>query len=1026
MTMRFLFVFIYSICCGYLSESTAQSYAFSPIDVNSGLSDNQVRNVAQLKDGRMVITTQGQVNVYDGSGFKYLHYTDKNSMPLSGYSGFHHDYVAGNGYLWLKNDHRLFAIDIRKDQFISDPAILLRSWGFNMPLSDFFMDQQHSLWLITKNDDLYYLPEGQHKTQLFLKGISKLTGSSDQIHDLVLQHQQLYLFLRSGMLICLDLKTKKEIYRRRSPASNQSAKYTYTSFVMAGPKHFYQLRNGVEGGLLLCYDLEKRSWKTVMQTSYWLNYISTDEAGNKWVACKEGMWLFNADLSKKRFIAKLKLVDGQAIVTEVSTILHDRQAGMWLGTLNRGLLYYHPDRFKFRNIGKTFFQLGNDATVNVTCFTKLKNGNLLVGTQQGLFQYQEMTETITPWIGAGTLKCNAILQDRANRIWLATNGQGLVNIDPNGKIRYYPTSPRTIHSMRENADGSLMVHSNAEGFGTFYPASGSYQRVATSSVDSFNDVYQTFPLDENRVAGIGSQGFFIYEVKNGKIEAYHDGRSYQTILVDREKKIWLGSKDGLHLWNKDPKYQRSFYTDEGLINNYIQSITQAPDGAIWVSTSGGLTKINQEKDSYTFAGYNRLDGVIANEFWERAVYTSPDGSIYWGGTDGFNILPASRTFRKQPTNAPLFVDFLLFNKKVAVGFPFTREILLEHDQNFFSIEFSALNYVNPTQTYYRYQLSGVDVTEQELQSDNGNGRVNYTNMRPGTYYFKVRSAGNNNDWQNNFAELKITIKAPFWKTELAYGLYMILVSATFIFCIRLYTQKKRKKFIAEQKEKLDQMKAAFIENLNTEISDPLEKIIAPMDQILKHTEEGRLKHQLKEIQENAVDLKTLVQQLFLDVLSPAGKPDDKLNLELLMLNMRQLLEVQHQRKQSSEEKAQQQAGNDTILAAADEKLILRALRHVEDNLDNPNYSVELLSLDLGMDRTGLYRKLVHLIGKTPSTFIRSVRLKRAALLLEEGLTVAEVADSVGFSTASYFTKCFQEEFEMKPSQYVASLKRKPS
>lgn len=284
MTMRFFFVFIYFLCCCYLSKSAAQSYAFSPIDVNSGLSDNQVRNVVQLKDGRMVITTQGQVNIYDGSGFKYLHYTDKNSMPLSGYSGFHHDYASGNRYLWLKNDHRLFVIDIRKDQFISDPAILLRSWGIDMPLSDFFMDQQHNLWLITKNDDLYYLPEGQHTKQFFLKGISGLTGSSDQIHDLALQHQQLYLFFRSGMLICLDIKTKKEIYRCQSPAYNQSPKYTYTSFVMAGPKHFYQLRNGIEGGLMLCYDLEKRSWKTVMQTSYWLNYISIDQAGNKWVA----------------------------------------------------------------------------------------------------------------------------------------------------------------------------------------------------------------------------------------------------------------------------------------------------------------------------------------------------------------------------------------------------------------------------------------------------------------------------------------------------------------------------------------------------------------------------------------------------------------------------------------------------------------------------------------------------------------------------------------------------------------------
>lgn len=76
-----------------------------------------------------------------------------------------------------------------------------------------------------------------------------------------------------------------------------------------------------------------------------------------------------------------------------------------------------------------------------------------------------------------------------------------------------------------------------------------------------------------------------------------------------------------------------------------------------------------------------------------------------------------------------------------------------------------------------------------------------------------------------------------------------------------------------------------------------------------------------------------------------------------------------------------------------------------------------------MERTGLYRKLVSIIGKTPTDFIRSIRLKRAALLLEEGYSVSEAADRVGFGTASYLSKRFQKEFGMKPSEYIASLKQ---
>jgi AraC-like DNA-binding protein len=109
---------------------------------------------------------------------------------------------------------------------------------------------------------------------------------------------------------------------------------------------------------------------------------------------------------------------------------------------------------------------------------------------------------------------------------------------------------------------------------------------------------------------------------------------------------------------------------------------------------------------------------------------------------------------------------------------------------------------------------------------------------------------------------------------------------------------------------------------------------------------------------------------------------------------------------------------DTITSNnVDKNLINNALDQIEKNLGNPAYSVEQLSRDLHMDRTGLYRKLSVIVGQTPSDFMRSVRLKRAAQLLENGLTVSEVAEKVGFGTSSYFTKCFQDEFGIKPSKY---------
>ena len=110
--------------------------------------------------------------------------------------------------------------------------------------------------------------------------------------------------------------------------------------------------------------------------------------------------------------------------------------------------------------------------------------------------------------------------------------------------------------------------------------------------------------------------------------------------------------------------------------------------------------------------------------------------------------------------------------------------------------------------------------------------------------------------------------------------------------------------------------------------------------------------------------------------------------------------------------------NNANKLSLDEELIERALKHVDENLQNPLYSVVQLSNDMNMDRTGLYRKLVALTGQAPTMFIRSIRLKNAVLLLNQRrFSQAEIAEKVGFSNAAYFSKCFKEEYGVSPSHY---------
>lgn len=109
----------------------------------------------------------------------------------------------------------------------------------------------------------------------------------------------------------------------------------------------------------------------------------------------------------------------------------------------------------------------------------------------------------------------------------------------------------------------------------------------------------------------------------------------------------------------------------------------------------------------------------------------------------------------------------------------------------------------------------------------------------------------------------------------------------------------------------------------------------------------------------------------------------------------------------------------TVMSEAEMDFLNRATALVERNLSNSSYSVEQLSRDICMERSGLYKKLTAVLDKSPVAFIRMIRLRKAVELLRLGnMTIAEIAEATGFSSPSYFSKCFQKEYGCKPSEYL--------
>jgi signal transduction histidine kinase/DNA-binding response OmpR family regulator len=119
--------------------------------------------------------------------------------------------------------------------------------------------------------------------------------------------------------------------------------------------------------------------------------------------------------------------------------------------------------------------------------------------------------------------------------------------------------------------------------------------------------------------------------------------------------------------------------------------------------------------------------------------------------------------------------------------------------------------------------------------------------------------------------------------------------------------------------------------------------------------------------------------------------------------------------------------SEVTVTPVDEKFLKQALEVVEKHIDEPEFSVEDFSREMFMNRVTLYRKILSITGKTPLEFIRSIRLKRGAQLLEKsGMSIAEIAYEVGFNNPKIFSKSFKEEFRVSPSQYVSDKKENNS
>ncbi|WP_321436463.1 ATP-binding protein [uncultured Bacteroides sp.] len=876
---------IIALCLVLFCSYIVQAQEYFSINTDDGLSENNVRNITQLPDGRMVITTNGLINIYNGTNFSYMHFKESDIYPLKSYDGFHHSYLDESGRMWLKISHGLILIDFQKDKVESNLNKVLKELGFNYAIADFFIDNSKNLWFVTRDDKLYVYDVKRKKTNLFLTQASFQGNKKDQLKDIALIDGKLLFFYKSGTHVCYNYATKRKIYVDTSMANLISGNYDRTVYIIPCKHSFLQMQNGpLDKGILLNYQLNTHKWKVVLQTNYWLNTLDFDVDGSIKVCCKKGLWNISPNLKDKRFESNLKTVEGTNIATEISTIYQDSEGGSWIGTLDRGLLYSHPKRYLFKNFGKTLFRERGLKGINVQGFAMADADNMLVATNQGLFKYSLKKSELSPLSGFPLTNCISLVQGKGSKVWVCTSDRGFFSIQ-NGLIRHYELPGKTINSVFELPDGQLAL-CLSQGVCAFNPFTGKISPVKSKNGLKIIGAKQLVKLKNNLLLGLDAEGLFIYDWTKGTLslvkgmsEKYRAANfsRYNSICVDHRGWIWLATQDGLQVWNPKNNQMVNIHTEDGLVNNSVQSVFEDARHTMWVTTANGMSQLTVSNDflHYAIENYNHYDGIIQGEFLPDSHFITPSGELFIGGIDGFNRVNLNHLHSMTlPGLTPLFVGLKVNDKFVKCDSLYdgnrileqsittAEEITLNYDQNFITLEFCALNYINSTHTRYRYKLEGVDNDWREINTKDGLGRASYTNLSPGTYHFYVCASYNGKNWENGkMVSMIITVRHPWWATPFACFIYIVLILIILFAALYYYSKWKKQQMMHQQKEKLDEMKYRFFTNISHEFRTPLTLILTPLGALIKDITDEKLKLKLASIYKNAQELLTLINQL---------------------------------------------------------------------------------------------------------------------------------------------------------------------
>jgi signal transduction histidine kinase/DNA-binding response OmpR family regulator/streptogramin lyase len=543
-----------------------------------------------------------------------------------------------------------------------------------------------------------------------------------------------------------------------------------------------------------------------------------------------------------------------ALVTQV---FQDSRKNIWLGTYDKGLFadYYYKEKF---GGGDNYLnRVIDNSSVLAVAMDSVQN--LWISTLlKGVYVYHcdtQKAEGITlEGLPAGETK-NAVTHifcDRDGQLWLSTPSLVMKCRYVSGRLNILGQWPLMAPmDFEQTNDGTVWVSTSSNDIYGFPPGSDSPIQKQVFNAD-FCFIPSLLKLSDGQML---ISAFFQKIVRmnpqTGKFSELDIPSMAQCIrrsvyiptdmLQDSKGDVWIGTvSNGLLRYHPNTNEMERI---AGLSCSDVGSIEEDCQGNLWISTMKGLNRWDRKTGRIT--SLYKADGIAGDEFADRASCQLPNGSLVFGSTDGITMFnPADiDTLRQLPIR---FCDLKIHNQLVRPSadgpidamLDCCKEVRLGHDENSFSLSFTALDFGEFERVHYYYMMDGFD----KDWIDAGNTHTaSYANLPSGRYTFRVKATDDTSDQIiSDERTLSVDVEPAPVYTWWAWLIYFVLAAA-----LAYYLYRNARRVVAarraarqaqmekEQELRTNQMNMSFFANIAHEFRTPLTMIAGPVGQLVK-------------------------------------------------------------------------------------------------------------------------------------------------------------------------------------------------